>query len=192
MNEEAQSRLMTACKLGKLKDAQEAIKDGANLKIQGLVDKREVRLNGVKTIARVYAVPALVALQAYRRFKTEETKALFQDLMRKENFLTGDVVTVNVKEMKMNDKGVEYCSGQHDYRYTVKDYIDVCHGRLEGKPGAMFLNKMITQDKEVLISLFMRETAFANGSRQEQPKARVSSRFTFETMVQAKQNVGKE
>ena len=192
MNEEAQSRLMVACKLGKLKDAQKAITDGADLKIQGLVDKQEVTLNGTKTIARVYAVPALVALQAYRRFKTDETKALFQELMQKENFLTDDVISVNINEMKINAKGAEYCSAKNNYQYTMEDYIDICRGRLDGKPGAMFLNKMITQDRSILVSLLRRETVFANGSRQEQPKARVSSRFTFETMVQAKQNVGKE
>ena len=192
MNEEAQSRLMVACKLGKLKDAQKAITDGADLKVQGLVDKQEVTLNGTKTIARVYAVPALVALQAYRRFKTDETKALFQELMQKENFLTDDVISVNINEMKINAKGAEYCSAKNNYQYTMEDYIDICRGRLDGKPGAMFLNKMITQDRSILVSLLRRETVFANGTTQEKPRENVSSRFTFETMMQAKQNVGKE
>ena len=192
MNEEAQSRLMTACKLGKLKDAQKAITDGADLKIQGLVDKQEVTLNGTKTIARVYAVPALVALQAHRRFKTDETKALFQELMQKENFLTDDVISVNINEMKINGKGVKYCSGQYDYRYTMKDYIDICRGRLEGKPGAMFLNKMITQDRAVLVSLLRRETVFANSGSQEKPQENVFSRVAFETRMRARDLLGKE
>lgn len=192
MNEEAQSRLMTACKLGKLEDAQKAITDGADLKIQGLVDKQEVTLNGTKTIARVYAVPALVALQAHRRFKTDETKALFQELMQKENFLTDDVISVNINEMKINAKGAEYCSAKNNYQYTMEDYIEVCCGRLDGKPGAMFLNKMITQDRSILVSLLRRETVFANSGSQEKSQENVFSRFTFETRMRAREFLGKE